>query len=50
MNRSELIKAVAEYTGVEQKAAKKLVTVLFETIAETIATGKKSKYYRFRVL
>ncbi|MGZ7444940.1 HU family DNA-binding protein [Paenibacillus sp. TH7-28] len=41
MNKTELIKAVAEHTGVEQKAVKRLVPIVFEMIADTIANGEK---------
>ncbi len=40
MNKTELIKAVAEKTGESQAAAAKSVAAVFETITETIKKGE----------
>ena len=41
MNKTELIAAVAEKTGLTKKDAERVVTATFETVTETIKKGEK---------
>ena len=41
MNKTELIAAVAEKTGLTKKDAERVVTATFETVTATIAAGEK---------
>ena len=41
MNKTELIAAVAEKTGLTKKDAERVVSATFETVTETIKKGEK---------
>ena len=41
MNKTELIAAVAEKTGLTKKEAERIVNATFETVAETLKKGDK---------
>ena len=41
MNKTELIAAVAEKTGLTKKDAERVVSATFETVTETIKAGEK---------
>ena len=41
MNKTELIAAVAEKTGLTKKDAERVVSATFETIAQNLAAGNK---------
>ena len=41
MNKTELIAAVAEKTGLTKKDAERIVAATFETVTETIKAGEK---------
>ena len=41
MNKTELIAAVAEKTGLTKKDAERVVNATFETIAQNLAAGNK---------
>ena len=41
MNKTELIAAVAEKTGLTQKEAERIVNATFETVAEALKKGDK---------
>ena len=41
MNKTELIAAVAEKTGLTKKDAERVVAATFETVTATIAAGEK---------
>ena len=41
MNKTELIAAVAEKTGLTKKDAERVVTATFETVTATLAKGEK---------
>lgn len=47
MNKAELIKAVADKTGLEKKAADSAVNAVFEVITETMAAGDKVQLIGF---
>ena len=41
MNKTELIAAVAEKTGLTKKDAERIVSATFETVTDTIKAGEK---------
>ena len=41
MNKTELIAAVAEKTGLTKKDAERVINATFETVTETLAKGDK---------
>lgn len=41
MNREELVKEVAKKAKITQKEAAEVINVLFETVTESVAKGKK---------
>lgn len=47
MQKSELIKAISERTGVSQKQAKEIVESSLEVIAEALARGEKVRLTGF---
>jgi DNA-binding protein HU-beta len=47
MNKTELVKAVAEQAELTQKDAAKAVDALIETISETLAQGEKIQLIGF---
>lgn len=47
MNKTELIAAAAEKTGVSKKEAEAIVTAAFDTIAETLKDGEKVQIVGF---
>ena len=47
MNKTELIAAVAEKTGLTKKDAERVVSAAFETITETLAKGDKVQVFGF---
>ena len=47
MNKTELIAAVAEKTGLTKKDAERVVSATFETITETLAKGEKVQVFGF---
>jgi DNA-binding protein HU-beta len=49
MNKTELIAAVAEKTGLTKKDADRVVTATFETIAQAMADGDKVQVSGFGI-
>ena len=49
MNKSQLITAVAEHTGISKKDAESAVNATFETIAARLAAGEKVQISGFGV-
>ena len=47
MNKSELVNAVAEKTGLSRKDCDKALTAVLDTIAETLETGEKVQIVGF---
>ena len=47
MNKTELIRAVADRTGLAKKDAEKALTALLDTVAETLAQGDKVQLVGF---
>ena len=47
MNKTELIAAVAEKTGLTKKDAERVVSATFETITETLTKGDKVQVFGF---
>ena len=47
MNKTELIAAVAEKSGMSKKDAERAIALTFETIAETVAKGDKVQLVGF---
>ena len=47
MNKTELVGAVAEKTGLTKKAADEVVNALFDVITETLASGDKVQIIGF---
>ena len=47
MNKTELIAAVAEKTGMTKKDAEKVVITVFDTVTETLAAGEKVQIVGF---
>ena len=47
MNKTELIQAVADRTGLAKKDAEKALTALLDTVAETLAQGDKVQLVGF---
>lgn len=47
MNKTELIAAVAEKTGMSKKDTEKFVSVVFDTVTDTIAAGEKVQLVGF---
>ena len=47
MNKTELIAAVAEKTGMQKKDAEKAVAAVFETIVNTLAEGDRVQIVGF---
>ena len=47
MNKTELITAVAEKTGLTKKDAERVVSATFETITETLKKGDKVQVFGF---
>lgn len=47
MNKTELINAVAEKTGMQKKDTEKAVAAVFETIVETLANGDRVQIVGF---
>ena len=45
MNKTELIAAVAEKTGLTKKDAERVVSATFETVTETIKKGEKVMWF-----
>ena len=44
MNKAELIAAVAEKTGLSKKDSEKAVNAAFDTIVETLVSGKRFRW------
>ena len=49
MNKTELVAAVAEKTGLQKKDADKAVSAVFDTIVETLAKGDKVQLASFGI-
>ena len=49
MNKTELIAAVAEKTGLTKKDADRVVSATFETIAQSMAQGEKVQVSGFGI-
>ena len=47
MNKTELIAAVAEKTGLTKKDAERVVSATFETVTETLQKGEKVQVFGF---
>jgi len=47
MNKSELVNAVAEKTGLSRKDCDRALTAVLDTIAETLETGEKVQIVGF---
>ncbi|HHT70304.1 MAG: HU family DNA-binding protein [bacterium] len=47
MNKTELVSAVAEKTGLTKKDADKAVNALFEVVTETLADGERVQVVGF---
>ena len=47
MNKTELIAAVAEKTGLKKKDAEAAVAAVFNTVADTLAAGEKVQLIGF---
>ena len=49
MNKTELIAAVAEKTGMTKKDAERVVSATFETISATLAAGERVQVSGFAI-
>lgn len=47
MNKTELVSAVAEKSDITKKDAEKIVSLVFDTIVETVAAGEKVQLVGF---
>ncbi len=47
MNKTELVSAVAEKTGLTKKDSEKAVGALFEVVTETLSTGERVQVVGF---